>query len=104
MALVHDGLWGIVNGSERAPSVEEADHLAKFVARRDRALATIVLTVEPSLLYLIGDPEDPVVEITESIPKENLGKQVSFATKTSLLTAERWGFSPRPHQSHDRTV
>ena len=35
MALVRDGLWGIVNGSERAPSVEEADHLAKFVARRD---------------------------------------------------------------------
>ena len=61
MALVRDGLWGIVNGSETAPSDEEADHLAKFVARRDRALATIVLTVEPSLLYLIGDPEDPVV-------------------------------------------
>ena len=34
---------------------------AKFMARRDRALATIVLSVEPSLLYLIGDPvADPV--------------------------------------------
>ena len=86
-----------MNGSERAPIDEEADHLAKFVARRDQALATIVLTVEPSLLYLIGDPEDPVVVWKKlgSIPKENLGKQVSFATKTSLLTAERWGFSPR---------
>ena len=42
-------------------------------------------------------------EITGSIPKENLGKQVSFAMETSLLTAGRWGFSPRPHQSHDRT-
>jgi hypothetical protein len=30
--------------------------------RRDRALATIVLAVDPSLLYLIGtDPEDPAV-------------------------------------------
>ena len=30
------------------------------MSRRDRALATIVLSVETSLLYLIGDPEDPV--------------------------------------------
>ena len=30
--------------------------------RRDKTLATIVLAVEPSLLYLIGfDPTDPVV-------------------------------------------
>lgn len=28
--------------------------------RRNRALAIIVLSVELSLLYLIGDPEDPV--------------------------------------------
>ena len=27
--------------------------------RRDRALAIIVLAVDPSLLYLLGDPEDP---------------------------------------------
>ena len=60
MALVHDGLWGIVNRTETAPS-EEADRRSKFLARRDRALATIVLAAEPSLLYLIGDPEDPVV-------------------------------------------
>ena len=33
---------------------------SNFFARRDRALATIVLAVELSLLYLIGDPEDPV--------------------------------------------
>ena len=61
MALVRDGLWGIVSGSETAPSGEDADRLSKFTARRDRALATIVLAVEPSLLYLIGDPKDPVV-------------------------------------------
>ena len=30
-----------------------------YLLRRDRALATIVLSVEPSLLYLIGDPQDP---------------------------------------------
>ena len=50
MALVKDGLWGIVNGSERAPA-ERGEQLAKFTARQDRALATIVLVVDPSLLY-----------------------------------------------------
>ena len=59
MALIKDGLWGIVSGSETAP-VEVAEQ-AKFALRRDRALATIVLAVDLSLLYLIGtDPKDPV--------------------------------------------
>ena len=58
MALMEDGLWGIVKGTETAP--EEGDARTKFLSRRDRALAIIVLSVEPSLLYLIGDPEDPI--------------------------------------------
>ena len=60
MALMKDGLWGIVNGTETPPDASQADNYAKFVIRRDRALAIIVLSVEPSLLYLLGDPEDPV--------------------------------------------
>ena len=35
------------------------ENFPKFLARKDKALATIVLPVQPSLLYLIGDPEDP---------------------------------------------
>ena len=59
MALIKDGLWGIVDGKETAPTSEE--QMQKYALRRDRALATIVLSVEPSLLYLLGpDPEDPV--------------------------------------------
>ena len=62
MALVRDGLWGIVEGTETAPPAEgTADRRSKFIARRDRALATIVLAVEPSLLYLIGDPKTPLL-------------------------------------------
>ena len=61
MALMKDGLWSIVSSSERQPDVAEPDKYAKFVVRRDRALAIIVLSVEPSLLYLIGDPEDPII-------------------------------------------
>ena len=59
-ARVCDGLWGIVNGTETAPDEGEADCHSKFLARRDHALATIVLAVEPSLLYLIGDSEGPI--------------------------------------------
>ena len=63
MALIKDGLWGIVSGSEIAP-VEVAEQ-AKFALTRDKALATIVLAVDPSLLYLIGtDPEDPGMIVT----------------------------------------
>ena len=61
MALMKEGLWNIVNGTETAPSTSDADRRAKFAARRDRALATIVLSVEPSLLYLVGDPENPIM-------------------------------------------
>ena len=61
MALVKDRLWNIVNGTEVIPAVAEADQWAKFIARRDRAPVLIVLSVQPSLLYLLGNPEDPVL-------------------------------------------
>ena len=43
----------------KAAPRRENDSYAKFLAQRDRALAIIVLSVEPSLFYLVGDPEDP---------------------------------------------
>ena len=58
MALLKEGLWGIVSRSEQSPDVKD-ENFPKFLARKDKVLATIVLTVQPSLLYLIGDPEDP---------------------------------------------
>ena len=59
MALVKDSLWGIVSGTEAAPGEGEAEARKKYLTRRDRALAIIVLAVDPSLLYLLGEPEDP---------------------------------------------
>jgi predicted NBD/HSP70 family sugar kinase len=60
MALVRDGLWGFVSGTEKEP--EEENERRKFLAKRDRALATIVLAIDPELLYLIGsDPDNQVV-------------------------------------------
>ena len=59
MALMRDGLWDIVSGKENVPTEEEAAKYSKFMARRDRTLATMVLSIDPSLLYLIGEPDDP---------------------------------------------
>lgn len=66
MTLMKDGLWTIVNGTETVPDGDGmAEARAKFRSRRDRALAIIVLSVDPSLLYLLGNPEDPVTVWTK---------------------------------------
>ena len=58
MSLIKDGLWEIVDGSEEAPQENDGAY-SKFIARKNRALAIIVLFIDPSLLYLLGDPTDP---------------------------------------------
>ena len=58
MVLMKESLWGIISGTEETPGEDNADTRRKFMARRDRALAIIVLAVDPLLLYLLGDPED----------------------------------------------
>ena len=60
MSLIKDGLLSIVMETKAAPA-EGSDHYTKYRTRRDKALATIVLSIDPSLLYLIGDRENPVV-------------------------------------------
>ena len=45
MALIKDGLWGIVQGTEVAPGEENAEVRRKYLAKRDRALAVVVLSV-----------------------------------------------------------
>ena len=60
MSLMRDGLWGIVSKTEAEPEAGTERH-TKFATRRDRALAIIVLSVDPSLLYLLGDPTDAAV-------------------------------------------
>ena len=64
MHLIGNDLFSIVDGTELEPSSENesaqsASAHKKFCVRRDKALATIVLAVDPSLLYLLGDPTDP---------------------------------------------
>ena len=88
MALMKDGLWSIVSGSERPPDIAEADKYAKFSARRDRALAIIVLSVEPSLLYLIGDPEDPITvwkKLADQFQKKTWANKLELRRKLYSL-------------------
>ena len=56
MSLMKDGLWSIVSGTEVPPAAlaDRKTHEA-FVLRRDKAVASIVLAVDPSLLYVLGD-------------------------------------------------
>ena len=58
MALIKDSLWGIVKWIVAAPETER-EAPGNNRARRDKALAIVVLAMGPSLLYLLDDPEDP---------------------------------------------
>ena len=63
MLLMRKNLFGIVDGTEAAPLADATDSDAgqKYKRSHDRALATIVLSIDPSLLYLLGNPTDPAV-------------------------------------------
>ena len=86
MALMKDGLWGIVNGTETPPG--EANAHAKFLTRKDRALAVIVLSIEPSLLYLIGDPDDPITvwkKLSDQFQKKTWANKLELRRKLYSL-------------------
>ena len=59
MAVMKDSLWSLIDGTENVPPQTEAEKYAKYVAKKNKALAIVVLSIEPSLLYLLGDPQDP---------------------------------------------
>lgn len=88
MALMRDGLWSIVDGSEACPPSTETENYRKFVARRDRALAVIVLSVKPSLLYLIGDPQDPIIvwqKLADQFQKKTWANKLQLRRKLYSL-------------------
>ena len=104
MALMKDGLWNLVNGTERPPLSSEAEQHAKFMARRDRALAIIVLSVEPSLLYLIGDPEDPIVvwkKLADQFQKKTWANKLELRRKLYSLRLKE-GESVQEHIKETR--
>ena len=80
MGLMKQKLWNIVDGTEAAPG-EDNNRYAQFLPRRDRTLAIIVLSVEYSPLYLVGDPEDPA---TVRGKLENQFQKRTWAKKQEL--------------------
>jgi len=103
MALMKEGLWNIVNGSETAPQEENADAHAKFLVRRDRALATIVLSVDPSLLYLLGNPENPVTvgkKLSDQFHKKTWANKLELRRKLYSLRLK----DGEPVQAHIKAM
>ena len=96
MALIREGLWGIVSGTDEEA---EADKRAKFMARKDRALATIVLAVEPSLHYIVGDPVDPAAvwrKLSGQFQKKTWANKLSLRKKLFTIKLNNSG-SMREH-------
>ena len=82
MALIKEGLWSIVNRTELISNDASREQKEKFVLRKDKALATIVLSVEPKWLYILGsDPCDPT-EVWQKLADHFQKK--SWANKLSL--------------------
>lgn len=58
------------------------------MAKSDRALATIVLSIELSLLYLIGEPEDPTVvwkKLLDQFQKKTWANKLTLRRKRYSL-------------------
>lgn len=82
MALVKEGLWNIVNGTEEVADDGNADQRSKFALRKGKALATILLAIEPSILYLLGlEPDDPKVvrkKLADQFQKKTWANKLSL--------------------------
>ena len=77
MWLQKEESYSIVICSETAPPATSVNKYKKFCTRRDRALATIVLAVQPELLYLLGDLVDPAAvlkKLEDTFQKKKLGQ------------------------------
>ena len=79
MALIKNGGWGFVTETEDFDDDRAA--WRKFLDRKNKALATIVLSIDPALLYLLGDPQDPA-EVWQKLADQYEKK--SWANKLAL--------------------
>lgn len=78
--------------------LEETDKRAKFMTMLDHALALVVLSVDPALLYLLRDPKGPVAvwnKLSSQFQKK------TWANMLHLRKTEGRRFSTRAHQNDD---
>jgi len=97
MNLMKEGLWKIVTEEETSP-VDERER-AKLATRRDCALATVVLSVDSTILYLIRDPEDSVVvwrKLVNQFEKKTWARRLDLRRKLHSLKLKE-GDSAQPH-------
>ena len=88
MALMRDSLWSIVAKQETAPVDITSREYATFMTRYNKALATIVLTLDPNLLYLLGEPDDPVLvweKLAEQFQKKSWANKLILRRKLYSL-------------------
>ena len=100
MALIRESLWGIL-GTKKAA---DADKLAMFKERSNCALAMIVLTIDPSLLYLIGDPVDPAAvwnKLSGQFQKKTWVNKLSLRKKLLSMKLSDSKSIERLHQQND---
>ena len=78
-----------MNGSEECPQQTDCDAYKKYCNRRDRALATIVLTLDPELLYLVENIDDPI-QVWNKLEKNFQTKSVAskFALRKKLINTK----------------
>ena len=92
---------GHLNGTEVTPA--EAEPLAKFNTRCDKALAIIVLSAEPTLLYLVGDPMNPInvwKKLADPFQKKTLVNKLPLRKKLYSLRLKEG----RLVQDHTKTM
>ncbi len=80
MALVKESLGKFVEGTQSVVREGEKGY-AKYIEKRDRALALVVLSIDLRLLYLIGEPDNPATVWT--MLKEQFMK-MTWANKLEL--------------------
>ena len=88
MALVKEGLWKVVDGSETDPGETDATAQAKFIEKKQRALAIIVLAVHETQLYLLPDPVCPVAvwkKLADQFQKKSWANKLALRRKLHSL-------------------
>ena len=103
MTLMKDGVWSIADGTETFPDDAQRREQEKFIIRRDQALASIVLSIDPSLLYLLGDPQDPFVvwqKLCDQFQKKTWSNKLSLKRKLYGLKLKNY----ESVQNHIKTM
>ena len=86
MTLMKDGLWRIVSETERDPGDGEAEAHSKFLSRRDRALAIIVLVHGRAIIALFDwDPVAVWKKLIDQFQKKTWANKLELRRKLYSL-------------------